>query len=279
MVTAKTLRHYLKRNAIFSYWFQKIEIDIYKNKSTPPNPLRTMTSAQLTSWICNEQVYSYYQEASTAFNNNRGAASGGASTGDTYMLFTIIYHLKPRNVAEIGTHNGISTFFIAWALDLIQKQTELTASLDTIDIFDVNYPVSGFWNKQKDGLSPASRLHAVDIQTPVNFHSCGSDKFFETEDKQFDFIFIDGSHRAIHVYQDIIGALKHCRNNAIIVLHDYYVDGQHNFREKFPLPGVFLGVHALEKEIADLLVIPLAKLPVEVNNLKYQTSLVLLCKK
>jgi hypothetical protein len=279
MAMVNPLRNYVKRNATLSYWFQQIEIAMHKKKFTPQNHLRAITNEKLIYWLCKEEVYSLYQEASIAFNKNRGATSGGASIGDTYTLFSLIYHLSPRNVAEIGTHNGISTFFIAWALELTQKKKQLTPSLDTVDIVDVNHPVSGFWNKQKDGISPASRLRAANIQTPVNFYSCGSHNFFSTEDKIFDFIFIDGSHRATHVYQDTINALKNCSTDAIIVLHDYYVGGKHNFREKFPLPGVFLGVRALEKKMSDLSVMPLAELPVEVNDLKYQTSLVVLCKK
>ena len=47
-----------------------------------------------------------------------------------------------------------------------------------------------------------------------------SDKFFESNDKKFDVIFVDGLHTAVQVYKDISNALLCLKDDGVIVCHD-----------------------------------------------------------
>ena len=47
-----------------------------------------------------------------------------------------------------------------------------------------------------------------------------SDQFFDTFDRKYDIIFIDGLHEHKQAYRDIINAIAHLNDGGVIVLHD-----------------------------------------------------------
>ena len=47
-----------------------------------------------------------------------------------------------------------------------------------------------------------------------------SDQFFETFDRKFDIIFIDGLHEHAQAYRDILNAFSHLNKGGVIVIHD-----------------------------------------------------------
>lgn len=52
------------------------------------------------------------------------------------------------------------------------------------------------------------------------YHKMTSTKFFESFTTKYDLIFIDGSHWAKHVAEDIENSLKHLNEGGTIILHD-----------------------------------------------------------
>ena len=64
----------------------------------------------------------------------------------------------------------------------------------------------------KDGVDPNPK-------SPCN-HIMTSDKFFSTNVKKYDVIFIDGLHIYEQVYKDLANALKFIKPNGMIIMHD-----------------------------------------------------------
>ena len=86
-------------------------------------------------------------------------------------------------------------------------------------------------------------------------------KYFENCQTKFDFIFLDGDHSALTVYQEIPLALKLLNSNGIILLHDYYPGGKPLWSNSPVISGPYLATERLIKEGADLIVLPLGNLP------------------
>ena len=63
---------------------------------------------------------------------------------------------------------------------------------------------------QKTGVDPAVCVE----------YQMSSDDFFEQNKSEFDLIFIDGDHRAVQVYKDVINSLKVLSKGGTILLHD-----------------------------------------------------------
>jgi len=64
--------------------------------------------------------------------------------------------------------------------------------------------------EDKDGVDPAGNCRFV----------MTSDKFFETNKKMYDIVFIDGLHTADQVLRDVENSLKYLNDGGTILLHD-----------------------------------------------------------
>jgi predicted O-methyltransferase YrrM len=279
MAIPNALKNALKKNPTVSYWLQRAELAVHKTEPVANNRLRRISANEVAVWLNDGGAADDFEKACAAFDQHRGATHGGTARSDARAIYSLIHGLAPRQVVEIGTHNGVSAFYIAWALARRQAAAETPPTLDTVDIVDVNDPATGFWKQHNADLSPADRLHAAGISTPVQFNSRGSGEFFKNTDRQFDFFFIDGSHRAIHVYDDIVASLKHAADGAVILLHDYYAQGYRMSDDTFPIPGVLLAVQRAQREIKDLSVIPLNPLPWKNKYGTHTTSLAVLARR
>jgi len=102
--------------------------------------------------------------------------------------------VKAKNVLEIGTLTGSFSIFMAQNTD---------AHIDTVDIV---------YNK-------GAMENAKGIDT-IAFHSEGSNKFFEDNEKIYEFIFIDGDHTYEQSKRDLDNAIKCLTPGGIIVMHD-----------------------------------------------------------
>jgi len=279
MAILNSLKNALKGNRTASYWLQRAELAMHKTGRAASNRLRHVSGADIALWLKNGEAADGFENACVAFDKRRGATHGGTNRSDARAIYSLVHGLAPRRAVEIGTHNGVSTFYIAWALAQQRAAAGTSPCLETVDIVDVNDPATGFWKKQNADLSPAERIHAAGITTPVYFNSLGSNKFFTDTDRQFDFFFIDGSHRAIYVYDDIVASLNHAADGAVILLHDYYPHGYRMGEDTFPMPGIYLAVQRLQKEIKDLVAVPLSPLPWSNKYGTYTTSLALLARR
>jgi predicted O-methyltransferase YrrM len=187
--------------------------------------------------------------------------SGGVNPGDRRAIYYLISYLKPSTVLEIGTHIGASTVHIASPLSLNRKNNGESANLTTVDIMDVNSQTTKPWLKYGTKYSPIDMISKLNYESFVKFVTDTSLHYAANSNQKFDFIFLDGSHAASVVYQEIPMALKLLKPNGVILLHDYFPEMKPLWPDGALLPGPFLATERLKKEGVNLIVLPLGKLP------------------
>lgn len=205
--------------------------------------------------------------------------SGGINVGDQKALYFLINHFKPNKILEIGTHIGCSLANILLALKNIKSNN---SEIDCIDLIDVNDRNQRNWEKYGGTFSPMEIVKKLEVLTKVYFFCTRSKFFLETNDKLYDFIFIDGGHKSDVVYYDIALSIKKLSSNGIILLHDYYkVPNRGNELDvaKKYKTGIFLACERIAKENGNIKVIPLESLPWETKIGTKLTSLAIVSKK
>lgn len=129
----------------------------------------------------------------------------------------------PHAILEIGCHEGRST---CWMLENLLAET---GTITCVDPF-ANEPLSAFRNDQ----APAPNLieqvfcHNTElVKTPeqtvrlmptLSFYALAE---LITEQAQFDFIYVDGSHSADEVLADAVMAFGLLKKNGYMIFDDY----------------------------------------------------------
>lgn len=205
--------------------------------------------------------------------------TGGVNPGDRKAIYYLISTLNPSSVLEIGTHIGASTLNIASALFMNRVESGRQANLVSVDINDVNSPPSKPWLKHGATKSPIEMVSEMGYEAFVEFITDTSLSYFTKCERRFDFIFLDGDHAAKTVYQEIPAALSALKQNGMILLHDYFPKLKPLWSNGSVIPGPFLATERLAKEGANLVVLPLGKLPWPTKLQSDVTSLALLLRK
>ena len=177
--------------------------------------------------------------------------------------------LQPKAVLEIGTHVGASTIHIAAALNRASPPGRLT----TVDRCRVNDPVEGAWAKFGCVSSPAGMLERLGCRELVRFVASDSLDYLTRCAGRYDLIFLDGSHAATTVYQEIPAALACLNPGGRILLHDYYPDLTPLWSDGALVPGPWLAVARLRSEGARIETHPLGELPWPTKRRSHRTSL------
>ncbi|HQJ09827.1 MAG TPA: class I SAM-dependent methyltransferase [Deltaproteobacteria bacterium] len=204
--------------------------------------------------------------------------TGGVNPGDRKALYFLISALKPLSVLEVGTHIGASTIHIASALSMSRMRNGAHSSMTTVDVADVNSPLAKPWVKYGTSSSPLEMIDRLGYGSFVEFVTDTFLHFAEGSSRRFDFIFLDGDHRASTVYQEIPAALSLLNRNGIILLHDYFPGLKPLWSDGSVIPGPFLAAERLKKEGARLTVMPLGELPWPTKLQSNVTSLALLMR-
>lgn len=200
--------------------------------------------------------------------------TGGVNSGDQKAIFYLLTYLKSNTVLEIGTHIGCSTVNIA----LVMKPIE-NSRLTTVDISDVNNESIKPWLNYGSKYSPKELLTKIGFIDRAEFIQMKSIDFFKNCNLKFDLIFLDGSHLANDVYQEIPLALNLLNKNGVILLHDYFPDNKPLWSDNSIIYGPQLVVKKLKKECEELDVLPFGKLPWKTKLNSNYTSLALLTRK
>jgi len=152
-------------------------------------------------------------------------------------------------------------------------------NLISIDIADVNSTVTKPWLEYGTKFSPVEMINKLNYGSFVNFVADTSLHYAANCTQKFDFIFLDGSHAASIVYQEIPLALKLLNQNGVILLHDYFPGMKPLWSDGTVIPGPYLATERLSKEGINLVVLPLGKLPWPTKQSSNVTSLALLLRK
>jgi hypothetical protein len=73
---------------------------------------------------------------------------------------------------------------------------------------------------RKVGVDPFPRVNTLNLPPNISIHSEYSDTFFQRNEENFDFAFIDGLHTWDQTYRDIINAFNHGTSNMAILVDD-----------------------------------------------------------
>ena len=201
---------------------------------------------------------------------------GAINPGDRQALYYLIRRFKPQSVLEIGTHLGGSTLHIAMALKACRHMEP--PHFTTLDIHDVNDPSVQLWADYGISASVKDMLVRVDCADLTNFAVAPSLNYLAVCETKFDFIFLDGSHKAHIVYQEIPLALKALCPGGYLLLHDYFPKGKPLWKNGVVVPGPYLAVRRLQCEGVALTAVPLGELPWPTKLGSSVTSLALLVK-
>lgn len=197
--------------------------------------------------------------------------TGGMSPDSARAIYHLVKYLEPHSVLEIGTHIGSSTILIASAMS---SQNE--KRLITLDIRDVNSEATLPWRQYGAEKSPKQMVQEMECNF-VEFVTSPSIQYLQNVEEKFDLILLDGNHSASTVYQEIPLSLKRLNQNGVILLHDYYPDGEALSGNR-PITGPWRGVKRLVDEGAKIKVIPFGTLPWESSSSCGACSLAMLIK-
>ena len=192
--------------------------------------------------------------------------AGGVNPGDQRLLYHLVEFLNPTNVLEIGTHIGSSTIHIATAM---VRHLKPDSSLTSVDILDVNCQDTKPWEKYGAKQSPRKMVDEIGFSNSMLFKIGPSVDFLASDNKKYDFIFLDGDHSASSVYREIPLALPRLTAGGVILLHDYFPnlkplwsgDTNSALMHADVIPGVYLAVQRLINEGLPIMVTPFGELP------------------
>ena len=207
----------------------------------------------------------------------KGEVQGAINPGDRCAVYSLVRRFRPKRVLEIGTHVGASTVYIAKALDA-ERTGNRMPQLVTVDIRDVNDSGTRVWERSGARASPREALAELKCSTLVEFVVSSSREFFQCNTERYDFIFLDGSHDADVVYNEIVGSLRILNRGGCILLHDFFPKGKRIWRDGDTVPGPFLAVRRLRREGVGIDAIPLGVLPWKTKLCSNATSLAMLVK-
>jgi len=121
--------------------------------------------------------------------------------------------LQPHNykrVLEIGTYEAI---FACYAAE------HFAETVDTVDPFLTTDPGTRVLAvTERHCLFNIANCKAINR---IRLHKTTSDAFFAANDRQFDFIYVDGSHEPEDAYRDLSHSLRACARGGVIWIDDY----------------------------------------------------------
>lgn len=221
--------------------------------------LKFISQDELDSIFTSEETAAAWESVQADLKGlNLPEMTGGVNPGDQRAIFSLIYHFKPETLLEVGTLIGCSTTNISLALRSVgNPNTKMTS----VDINDVNSPELKLYERYGSAKPPRDLVAQLGYGDNVHFHTQSSIDFLAETDKKFDFIFLDGSHDASIVYQEIPKALKCLNPNGVILLHDYFPDNKPVWSNNSVIPGPFWAAERLRKVDNNFHVKPLGALP------------------
>jgi predicted O-methyltransferase YrrM len=195
---------------------------------------------------------------------------GGSNSGDSRAVYYLVRYLRPQFILEIGTRLGATTARMALALQAVTVGGQ--GRLITVDIDDVNADAQ--WSSA-NRYSPRESIERLGMGRYVSFVTRDSLNYLARVTEKFDLIFLDGSHDAWVVYQELPLALKALRPGGFILLHDYYPMLRPLWEEAEPIAGPYLAIRRLQHEGVPIQVLPFGNLPWWARTNSSATSLAL----
>lgn len=122
--------------------------------------------------------------------------------------------LRPKNVLEIGSHEGRSTVWMAEIMNQIGG-----GSITCIDSWD-SEPTKDIFERNRmiaSELFRSVKIDAIQNQS-CNFLGC----MRTSGGGKYDLVYIDGSHKSSDVLSDAVDSFHLCRRGGVIIFDDYH---------------------------------------------------------
>jgi hypothetical protein len=204
----------------------------------------------------NAQICAYPSSARDILEDEESADSQLKHTDKTNYIFTVdrftsnipiwTYYLKELKnkpnlrFLELGSFQGRST---VWLLENIL--TDKTSTITCIDTFEgsVNH-IFHFKNDMKNVFDIFS-YNISKFKNKVNIIKDKSQIALKQINEQYDFIYIDGDHKATSVIEDAILSFPLLKKGGIMIFDDYMLFGMNKFVDN-PKPAIdaFLEIYA-----------------------------------
>jgi len=124
---------------------------------------------------------------------------------------------KPNNILEIGCYEGLSSVFFA---DNLLDHPE--SSLTCVDPFmTIENNDHGRFLKNNEEENFDFNVSNCNNSDKISIRKITSDKYFETNDKYFNFIYIDGCHEPDFIIRDMRNSFKYLIKDGIMWMDDY----------------------------------------------------------
>jgi len=243
------------------------------------NNLRTRKDLFLENIFYDDRIEHLWNKSKAGIDKmSMPHGTGGVNAGDRKAIYYLICKLEPASVLEIGTHIGASTVHIAAALYMSRIRLGINAQFTSVDMVDVNSHETKPWLNYGSKHSPAEMINKLNYGSFVNFAVDTSLNYAANCTEKYDFIFLDGSHAASIVYQEIPMFLKLLNPDGLILLHGYFPSLKPLWSKGTIIPGPYLATERLVKEGVNLDILPLGNLPWPTKQRSNATSLALLLR-
>jgi len=143
-------------------------------------------------------------------NNTNLVFKGSLRNIEGYLLYSLIRKFKIKNILDIGTGNGFSSFICAHALKNNNDEVK-SGSIITVDIFDRNkeHNLSQIFKKN-------NIIKYVNFVVGDSLEVLGRHEF---QSKKFELVIIDGQHTYDHVIKEL-ELVQACLSSSSILFFD-----------------------------------------------------------
>ncbi|MFH1546957.1 MAG: class I SAM-dependent methyltransferase [bacterium] len=150
------------------------------------------------------------------FQKEKGDTYPIRVSGSRETLAELFSDLGFKIGAEIGTRRGL------FAKVLLRSNSGL--KLYCIDPYSPYVECDDQRKQDKIFIEAKRRLRKYDVE---HVRKCSMDALSDINDESLNFVYIDGLHDEMNVYNDISCWLKKVRSNGIISGHDYFSSEEH----------------------------------------------------
>ena len=120
---------------------------------------------------------------------------------------------SPRTAIEIGSYEGRSSL---WLLENALAHPE--SKLFCVDVFADAEASDSYWSRFKQNVVDSAHGSKVEVHRGYSFDFLSH---FVVSGRKVDFVYVDGSHRAADVLEDLILAFRVLKPGGLLICDDY----------------------------------------------------------
>jgi predicted O-methyltransferase YrrM len=135
-----------------------------------------------------------------------------------HRILKYVTNNNQNNILEIGCYEGLSSVF--WADNLLDHPE---SSLTCVDPFMTieNNSCRALSKNNEEEENFDFNISNCNNSDKISIRKTTSDEFFETNDKSFNFIYIDGCHEPDFIMRDMRNSFKCLVKEGIMWMDDY----------------------------------------------------------